>query len=196
MSSPLGAREPEPAEVDHGPEESFRDRFRSTLGSVLLFLGIAVLSLLVADRTAGLPVNLPRSWYTDRGWWVAIGLVAFGAGWYLLGDPKSAAEQPRTRESAGVGPRAPEAGVRFERVLLYTRPGCHLCDLALETLHKYRDSLPPPIEIDIDGDPVLTARFSTCIPVVEIDGKVRFRGRVNEVLLRRLIDATPPKRAE
>jgi hypothetical protein len=26
------------------------------------------------------------------------------------------------------------------------------------------------------------------VPVVEIDGRVRFRGRINEVLLRRIID--------
>jgi hypothetical protein len=26
------------------------------------------------------------------------------------------------------------------------------------------------------------------VPVVEFDGKIRFRGRVNEVLLRRLLD--------
>jgi hypothetical protein len=49
------------------------------------------------------------------------------------------------------------------------------------------------LEVDIDRDPELVARFSTCVPVVELDGKVRFRGRVNEVLLRRLIAATPPR---
>ena len=68
--------------------------------------------------------------------------------------------------------------------------------MARETLEKYRDSLPPPIEIDIENDPALHARYSTCIPVVEMDGKVRFRGRINEILLRRLILATPPKRLE
>ena len=68
--------------------------------------------------------------------------------------------------------------------------------LARETLAKYPNSLPPPIEIDIDADPALRSRFSTCIPVVEIDGKLRFRGRINEVLLRRLIEATPPRTSE
>ena len=28
-------------------------------------------------------------------------------------------------------------------------------------------------------------------PVVELDGKIRFRGRVNEILLRRLIEGAP-----
>jgi hypothetical protein len=44
-----------------------------------------------------------------------------------------------------------------------------------------------PEEVDIDLDPELKARFTDCVPVVEIEGKIRFRGRVNEVLLRRLI---------
>jgi glutaredoxin len=170
-------------------EPSTRERLRSGLGSVLLFLGIAVLSLLVADRVFGLPVSLPRSWYTDRSLWVVIGLLAFGTGWYLLGD-----SEPAFEETVRAG-RPARVGVRFDRVVLYTRPGCHLCDLARETLDKYEESLPSPIEVDIDSEPSLRSRFSTCIPVIEIDGKIRFRGRVNEVLLRRLIEATLPKTA-
>ncbi len=42
-------------------------------------------------------------------------------------------------------------------------------------------------EIDINERPELLDRYNTCVPVVEIDGKVRFRGKVNEVLLLRLI---------
>ncbi len=45
-----------------------------------------------------------------------------------------------------------------------------------------------PESIDIDADPALVAKFNECVPVVEIDGKIRFRGRVNEVLLERLLD--------
>ncbi len=132
-------------------EASSRERFRSGLGSVLLFLGIAVLSLLAADRAFGLPVSLPRSWYTDRGLWVAIGLLSFGSGWYLLGDPEP------TRNETGANRETRHNGIRFDRIVLYTRPGCHLCDLARETLQKHGDSLPPPIEVDIDSDPSLRA---------------------------------------
>ena len=78
-------------------------------------------------------------------------------------------------------------------MVLYTRHGCHLCDEAKELLEMYREVLPTPIEVDIDADPALQARFTTCVPVVEIDGKIRFRGRVNAVLLRRLIAATPQR---
>lgn len=69
-------------------------------------------------------------------------------------------------------------------VLLYTRPGCHLCEEAEALLRKH--GLEPQL-VDIDADPQLRERYTTCVPVVVIDGKERFRGRVNEILLRRLL---------
>lgn len=41
--------------------------------------------------------------------------------------------------------------------------------------------------VDIDHDPNLRERFDTCVPVVEIDGQIRFRGRVEPTLLQRII---------
>jgi glutaredoxin len=70
------------------------------------------------------------------------------------------------------------------KVTLYTRKGCRLCDEAYSILARHQLI---PEEIDIDSDSVLRERFTDCVPVVEIDGRIRFRGRVNEVLLRRLI---------
>ncbi len=69
-------------------------------------------------------------------------------------------------------------------IVLYTREGCHLCEDALALLQRH--GLRPKL-VDIDGDPALREQFNTCVPVVEIDGKVRFRGRVNEVLLQRFL---------
>jgi hypothetical protein len=60
-------------------------------------------------------------------------------------------------------------------------------------LAKYKRQLPRVEEIDIDRDPKLVERFTTCVPVVEIDGKIRFRGQINELLLRRLIEFAPPR---
>lgn len=69
-------------------------------------------------------------------------------------------------------------------VVLYSRKGCHLCDDALAALRKF--GLAPRV-VDIDSDPQIMARYDTCVPVVEIDGRERFRGQVNETLLKRLL---------
>ena len=68
--------------------------------------------------------------------------------------------------------------------VLYTRKSCQLCDEAKEILEMYGFSIH---EIDIDTQPKLLEKYDTCVPVVEIDGKIRFRGTINEVLLVRLI---------
>jgi glutaredoxin len=88
------------------------------------------------------------------------------------------------------GPRASSTGERDRPdvaaadVIIYTRKGCHLCDDAVEVL---RNNGLQPRSVDIDSDKELTARYTSCVPVVVIDGREYFRGRVNEVLLRRLL---------
>jgi glutaredoxin len=74
--------------------------------------------------------------------------------------------------------------VRVFNVVLYSREGCHLCHDAEQTLLREGVTL---TRVDIDTDSELQARFDTCVPVVEIDGRVRFRGRVDPVLLRRIL---------
>lgn len=68
---------------------------------------------------------------------------------------------------------------------LYTRRGCHLCEVAEAVLVKY--GLKVEL-VDIDTVPALQERYNHCVPVVEIDGRERFRGRVDERLLRRLLE--------
>lgn len=70
------------------------------------------------------------------------------------------------------------------RAILYTRQGCHLCDEARAVLERYGLTVH---SIDIDSDPDLVARYDQCVPVVVLDEQERFRGRVDEVLLRRLL---------
>ena len=72
-------------------------------------------------------------------------------------------------------------------VILYTREACHLCEDAHAMLRRH--GLTPTV-IDIDGDPELLEKYTCCVPVVVIDGRERFRGRVNEVLLKRLLKPT------
>jgi hypothetical protein len=80
-------------------------------------------------------------------------------------------------------------GRRFpRRVVLYTRAGCHLCDDAWDLLCRVQDRYRFVLEVvDVDDFPALAARYGACVPVVAVDGKVRFRGRVNPVLLRRVL---------
>jgi glutaredoxin len=70
------------------------------------------------------------------------------------------------------------------RVVLYTRSGCHLCEDAKALLVRHGLQVD---EVDIDTDPDLVERYGLCIPVVEIEGRERFRGRVDERLLVRLL---------
>ena len=70
------------------------------------------------------------------------------------------------------------------QVVLYTRSGCHLCDDALAVLQRHGLS---PRLVDIDSNPTFREQYNECVPVVEIDGKERFRGRINETLLSRLL---------
>lgn len=58
-------------------------------------------------------------------------------------------------------------------VVVYSRPGCHLCEEALAqiiALHEegYRFSLH---EIDIESNDLLLRRYLERIPVVEVDGR-------------------------
>jgi glutaredoxin len=73
-------------------------------------------------------------------------------------------------------------------VTLYTRAGCSCCDKAKAVLERARKRHRFAIEtIDVDGDPELAARYGLEVPVVAVDGRVRFRGVVNPVLLERLL---------
>jgi hypothetical protein len=79
------------------------------------------------------------------------------------------------------------------RVVLYTRTGCHLCETAWSELERQQRRHGFVLSArDIDGEPELVRRFGTCVPVIEVNGKVRQRGGFSEVLFRRLIDAPAP----
>ncbi|SIN84310.1 Glutaredoxin [Singulisphaera sp. GP187] len=76
------------------------------------------------------------------------------------------------------------------RIRLYTRDQCGCCHKALDLLKDYQRRLQFALEaVDIDGDPALRERFNIEVPVVEVDGKVRFKGVINPVLFERLLEA-------
>src|SRR2546430_3727545 len=81
--------------------------------------------------------------------------------------------------------RRPLAGVP---VIVYSRSNCPLCEKAAAFLDGEQRKLGFALEIvDIADDPELAHRFGEWVPVVEVAGKVRFRGAVNPVLWRRLV---------
>jgi glutaredoxin len=73
-------------------------------------------------------------------------------------------------------------------VILYTRQGCHLCETAHEQLEQARRHWGFQLSIvDVDTDPALVERHGNWVPVVAIDGQVRFRGHINPVMLERTL---------
>jgi len=155
---------------------------RQSIGALAFFVGIGLLFLILLDSTYGLPWALPRTWYIHRTLWGGVGLLSCAAGWMLQRGP--AVKVGRWKPAA--------AGRRFRRLTVYSRADCHLCDDAKAVLADYLEYFPEIEELDIDTDLELKSRFDTAVPVVEIDGQVRFHGKVDEILLRRLIESTPP----
>jgi glutaredoxin len=75
------------------------------------------------------------------------------------------------------------------RIVVYTRANCSLCDQTAAFLEAERERRGFPLEyVDIAGNVELTERHGDWIPVVEVDGKVRFRGKIDPVLWRRLFE--------
>ena len=71
---------------------------------------------------------------------------------------------------------------------VYSRAQCCCCHKALDLLKDYQSRSGFAIEeVDIDADPELSAKYDTEVPVVAVNGKVRFRGVVNTMLLERLL---------
>ncbi len=61
-------------------------------------------------------------------------------------------------------------------VVVYSREGCHLCDIVKETLAQVQGQADFAWrEVDIDGDPELRQRYNDEVPVVFIDGRKAFK---------------------
>ena len=74
-------------------------------------------------------------------------------------------------------------------VIVYSRKGCHLCEVVKESLNKlsrrggfiWRD-------VDVDADLDLRRQFNDEVPVVFIDGRKAFKYRMDEQeFLRKLV---------
>lgn len=61
----------------------------------------------------------------------------------------------------------------MSELVLYGRPGCHLCDEARDLLTPLaREARIPLREIDIESDDRLHRAYLERIPVIELDGEV------------------------
>ena len=84
--------------------------------------------------------------------------------------------------------RWPRKKAADSTVVLYTRQGCHLCEQAWRQLEQARQRHGFTLQqVDIDDDPDLVRAYGECVPVVTMNGKIRFRGAINRVLLERLL---------
>lgn len=164
-------------------ESDNRDQFLRP-GVIFLWMGTVILGLRGYESVQGIPW-MPRFWHQNPVIWFVLGAAAvvLGCRFLLRAEPRD--DGPRSWK-----PVVP--GRRFRQVLIYTRANCPLCDEAADVLADHANWLPKPVEVDIDRDPQLVQQYDTLVPVVACDGKVRFRGRVDERLLRRLIEGTTP----
>jgi glutaredoxin len=81
------------------------------------------------------------------------------------------------RFAALESPRMPE----LRSVVVYSRKGCHLCEVVKESLDKLsRRGGFIWHEIDVDGDAELRRQFNDEVPVVFIDGRKAFKYRMDE----------------
>ena len=76
----------------------------------------------------------------------------------------------------------------MHKVVLYSRPGCHLCDVAREAILSQRERLGFEFsEVDIEADDELELEYGIRIPVVEVDGEEAFEVNVDAARLAEMV---------
>jgi glutaredoxin len=71
----------------------------------------------------------------------------------------------------------PDAG----QVVLYSRKGCHLCEIVKESLAKlHKRGGFTWLEVDVDSDSELRRQYNDEVPVVFINGRKAFKYRMDE----------------
>ena len=86
--------------------------------------------------------------------------------------------------------------ISLPRVTLYSKPDCHLCDIAKERIANVRRCVAFELEtVDITSDPVLYTRYRERIPVVLLEGEEVFAYRVSEKILTQKLREVVPSRS-
>jgi glutaredoxin len=80
----------------------------------------------------------------------------------------------------------------MHEVVVYSRKGCHLCEVVKETLAQVQgDAEFQWREVDIDADSQLLQKFNDEVPVVFINGRKAFKYRMDRIqFLRKLAERT------
>lgn len=79
--------------------------------------------------------------------------------------------------------------------VLLTRVGCHLCDDAKRLLERLQTEFEFTLRVvDVDGHADLVRQYGDKVPLILMQGRPRLWGRVNPVLLRRMVEKACPRR--
>ena len=67
------------------------------------------------------------------------------------------------------------------KVIVYSRKGCHLCEIVKESLVKlHKRGGFDWHDVDVDSDPELRRQYNDQVPVVFINGRKAFKYRMDE----------------
>lgn len=77
----------------------------------------------------------------------------------------------------------------MRRLIIYSKPGCHLCEDMKTVVAGVLSGLgqAPVEEIDITSDPALRERYELEIPVLTLDGRKIAKYRITEAELVRAL---------
>jgi glutaredoxin len=75
------------------------------------------------------------------------------------------------------------------KVIIYSRPGCHLCEVAKQSIEEADCRADYVLEeVNIETDPDLISKYKYDIPVVTIDGIETFKHHVDSNLFKAAIE--------
>lgn len=75
------------------------------------------------------------------------------------------------------------------QIVLYSRRGCHLCEVAEDLLVAWRCAVEV---IDVDLDAATVAAYGNRVPVLVRDGAVVMEGRFDDADITRLLEGPGP----
>ena len=77
----------------------------------------------------------------------------------------------------------------MKKLILYSRVGCHLCDVMKEQIEKYAGRYAFTLDVvDIDKDEKLRAEYDWDVPVLLVDGEKIAKCRLDEAMLVRRLE--------